>query len=74
MSSPVVIVQPRLALEDPHDCTDANDMLAVFDALFDGLVRYGKDGGYVPALSKRLGCHTRCATLDVQAEGRLELS
>ena len=51
MSSPVVIVQPRLALEDPHDCTDANDMLAVFDALFDGLVRYGKDGGYVPALA-----------------------
>ncbi|WP_256970952.1 ABC transporter substrate-binding protein, partial [Cellulomonas iranensis] len=51
MSSPVVIVQPRLALEDPHDCTDANDMLAVFDALFDGLVRYGKDDGYVPALA-----------------------
>lgn len=51
MSSPAVIVQPRLALEDPHDCTDANDMLAVFDALFDGLVRYGKDGGYVPALA-----------------------
>lgn len=51
MSSPAIIVQPRLALEDPHDCTDANDMLAVFDALFDGLVRYGKDGGYVPALA-----------------------
>nr|WP_246810455.1 MULTISPECIES: ABC transporter substrate-binding protein [unclassified Ensifer] len=26
-------------------------MLAVFDALFDGLVRYGKDDGYVPALA-----------------------
>ena len=53
MSSPVVIVQPRLALEDPHDCTDANDMLAVFDALFDGLVRYGKDGSYNPGWDGR---------------------
>ncbi len=52
MSSKAVIVQPRLGLEDPHDCTDANDMLAVFDALFDGLVHYGPDGGYVPALAQ----------------------
>ncbi len=52
MSAAAIIAQPRLALEDPHDCTDANDMLAVFDALFDGLVRYGKDGGYVPALAR----------------------
>ncbi|MBB4062843.1 ABC transporter substrate-binding protein [Gellertiella hungarica] len=52
MSSTAVIVQPRLGLEDPHDCTDANDMLAVFDALFDGLVRYGPEGGYIPALAR----------------------
>lgn len=46
------IVQPRLRLEDPHDCTDANDVLCVFDAFFDGLVRYGPEGGYVPALAE----------------------
>ncbi|RDL46859.1 Glutathione-binding protein GsiB [Ensifer sp. M14] len=47
------IAQPRLRLEDPHDCTDANDVLCVFDAFFDGLVRYGQDGSYVPALAER---------------------
>lgn len=47
------IVQPRLRLEDPHDCTDANDVLCIFDAFFDGLVRYGHDGTYVPALAER---------------------
>lgn len=47
------IVQPRLRLEDPHDCTDANDVLCVFDAFFDGLVRFGKDGGYSPAIAER---------------------
>ncbi|NVD41774.1 peptide ABC transporter substrate-binding protein [Ensifer sp. HO-A22] len=46
------IVQPRLRLEDPHDCTDANDVLCVFDAFFDGLVRFGKDGGYSPAIAE----------------------
>lgn len=46
------IAQPRLRLEDPHDCTDATDVLCVFDAFFDGLVRHGQDGGYVPALAK----------------------
>lgn len=50
MSRAVTILQPRLRLEDPHDCTDANDVLAVFDALYDGLVRLGPDG-YVPALA-----------------------
>ncbi|WP_262027418.1 ABC transporter substrate-binding protein [Microvirga sp. Mcv34] len=51
MNSAVTIVQPRLRLEDPHDCTDANDILAVFDAIYDGLVRYGRDGGFVPGLA-----------------------
>lgn len=52
MSSIVTILQPRLRLDDPHDCTDANDILAVFDAIFDGLVRYGRNGGFVPALAQ----------------------
>lgn len=53
MKRPVTIVQPRLRLEDPHDSTDANDVLTVFDAVFDALVRYGRDEGYVPALAER---------------------
>ncbi|SCY94275.1 ABC transporter substrate-binding protein [Microvirga guangxiensis] len=53
MSSIVTILQPRLRLDDPHDCTDANDVLAIFDAIFDGLVRYGQDGGYIPGLAER---------------------
>lgn len=48
----VTIVQPRLRLEDPHDCTDANDILCVFDAFFDGLVRHATRSGYVPALAE----------------------
>ena len=51
MTPTVTILQPRLRLDDPHDCTDANDVLAVFDAIFDGLVRYGRDGGFVPGLA-----------------------
>jgi peptide/nickel transport system substrate-binding protein len=51
MNSAVTILQPRLRLDDPHDCTDANDVLAVFDAIFDGLVRYGRNGGFVSGLA-----------------------
>ena len=51
MTPTVTILQPRLRLDDPHDCTDANDVLAVFDAIFDGLVRYGRIGGFVPGLA-----------------------
>jgi peptide/nickel transport system substrate-binding protein len=53
MTSTVTIFQPRLRLDDPHDCTDANDALAVFDAIFDGLVRFGRDGGFVPGLANK---------------------
>lgn len=53
MPPTVTILQPRLRLDDPHDCTDANDVLAVFDAIFDGLVRHGHDGGFVPGLADK---------------------
>ena len=52
MSQTVTLLQPRLRLEDPHDCTDANDVLALFDALYDGLVRLNEAGGYRPALAE----------------------
>ncbi len=50
-TSTITIAQPRIALDDPHACTDANDVLTVFGALFDALVRRGRDGAYEPALA-----------------------
>ncbi|WP_406857647.1 ABC transporter substrate-binding protein [Alsobacter sp. KACC 23698] len=47
----VTISQGRVALDDPHACTDANDILTVFGALFDTLVRRTPGGGYCPALA-----------------------
>lgn len=47
----ITISQGRVALDDPHACTDANDILTVFGALFDTLVRRTPDGGYGPALA-----------------------
>jgi peptide/nickel transport system substrate-binding protein len=44
------IIQPRAVLDDPHACTDSGDVLTVFGALFDALVRRGPDG-YEPALA-----------------------
>jgi peptide/nickel transport system substrate-binding protein len=50
MTQTLRIVQPRVVLDDPHACTDSNDVLNVFGALFDGLVRRGA-AGYEPALA-----------------------
>jgi peptide/nickel transport system substrate-binding protein len=48
--TPLTIIQPRAVLDDPHACTDSSDVLSVFGALFDALVRRGDDG-YEPALA-----------------------
>ncbi|MGL4637280.1 MAG: ABC transporter substrate-binding protein [Beijerinckiaceae bacterium] len=50
MRQDIRIAQPRVVLDDPHACTDSNDVLNVFGALFDALVRRGADG-YEPALA-----------------------
>ncbi len=50
MTQHIRIAQPRVVLDDPHACTDSNDVLNVFGALFDALVRRGPDG-YEPALA-----------------------
>ncbi|MFU8864474.1 MAG: ABC transporter substrate-binding protein [Rhodobacterales bacterium] len=34
-----IIAQPRAAVQDPHDCTDASDTLTIYHALYDTLVR-----------------------------------
>jgi peptide/nickel transport system substrate-binding protein len=50
MTQQIRIAQPRVVLDDPHACTDSNDVLNVFGALFDGLVRRGAES-YEPALA-----------------------
>jgi peptide/nickel transport system substrate-binding protein len=47
------IAQPRVALQEPHDCTDAKDALAILTALFDPLVAFDPDMRYVPALAEK---------------------
>jgi peptide/nickel transport system substrate-binding protein len=44
------VVQARLPLADPHDCTDVADALTVLDALYDPLLRR-VPGGFAPALA-----------------------
>lgn len=46
-----VIAQPRVGMQDPHDCTDASDMLTIYHAVYDTLVRrVGQD--FVPNLAR----------------------
>lgn len=55
------ILQARLQLDDPHNCTDVNDTLTVLEALYDALVRRDETGGFAPALA---------TAWNVSAEGR----
>jgi peptide/nickel transport system substrate-binding protein len=49
----MTIAQSRVELEDPHNCTDSNDVLTVFEALFEALVRFAPGGGFEPGLAER---------------------
>jgi peptide/nickel transport system substrate-binding protein len=51
MADPVTIAQARILLDDPHACTDSGDVLSVFGALFDTLVRRDAAGRYGRALA-----------------------
>ncbi|KQT54306.1 peptide ABC transporter substrate-binding protein [Aureimonas sp. Leaf454] len=52
MTAPVVILQRRAELVDPHDCTDAADDLSILSAALETLVRrVGSD--VVPQLAER---------------------
>ncbi len=51
MSRQITIAQARVALDDPHACTDSGDVLCAMGALFDTLVRRDASGRYVPALA-----------------------
>lgn len=48
----MTIAQARVGLQDPHDATDSADTLALFEALFDALVRRDVHGRYQPALAE----------------------
>lgn len=52
MDPKMIIAQPRLWLEEPHNCTDVKDVLTIFTSLFDALVAYDPHLNYVPALAK----------------------
>ncbi|WP_420403773.1 ABC transporter substrate-binding protein [Nisaea sp.] len=52
MTKEIVILQSRLQLVDPQDCTDNSDTLALLEALFDALIRRAPDGRYIPALAE----------------------
>ncbi|MCZ8374443.1 MAG: ABC transporter substrate-binding protein [Beijerinckiaceae bacterium] len=51
MAKPVTIAQARVVLDDPHACTDSGDVLTVFGALFDTLVKRDANGSYAPSLA-----------------------
>ena len=49
----ITVLQAGVQSRDPHDCTDSADTLALTEAVFDALVRRGRDGRFLPALAKR---------------------
>lgn len=52
MIKTLVIAQSKTLMEEPHDCTDAKDVLNVLGAFFDPLVAYDEHMNYVPGLAK----------------------
>jgi peptide/nickel transport system substrate-binding protein len=52
MPKTLTIAQPKLRMEDPHNCTDAKDVLSIFGALFDPLVSRAPNLDFTPALAE----------------------
>ncbi len=48
----ITLLQARVQLPDPQDCTDNADTLALLEAVFDPLVRRGAGGAFEPALAE----------------------
>ncbi len=68
MSQSVTIAQARLMLSEPHDCSDSNDLLTIFHAVFDTLIRrVGQD--FAPHLAERwdLSADARTWTFHLRA-------
>ena len=49
MDRTLTVAQARLWLEEPHNCTDAKDVLTIFTSLFDPLATLDPNMKYVPA-------------------------
>ena len=62
----VRILQERASLRDPHDCTDQADDLALLEAVFDALVRRGRDNRFHPALAEAWTVSDDCRTWTFQ--------
>ena len=52
MNKILTIAQPRLRMEEPHNCTDAKDVLTILTSLFDPLAAYDPKMRYVPGLAE----------------------
>ena len=52
MENNLIIVQPKLGLEEPHNCTDSKDILTIHSAIFDTLICYNKQMRYAPSLAQ----------------------
>jgi peptide/nickel transport system substrate-binding protein len=61
-TGPIVILQRQSAFQDPHDCTDRADVLALFEAVFDAPVRRDIEGRFQPALAERWDVSTDART------------
>ena len=52
MNKILTIAQSKLRMEEPHNCTDAKDVLTIFTSIFDPLAAYDPKMKYVPALAE----------------------
>ena len=62
MDKKLIVAQPRLWLEEPHNCTDAKDVLNLFTSFFDSLVAYNPKMKYIPALAESWGVSDNART------------
>lgn len=54
------VLQSRAELADPHVVSDIRDRRSIIDAVFDGLVRRGADGRFMPWLAERWSAAPDC--------------
>jgi peptide/nickel transport system substrate-binding protein len=65
----LTIAQRGVRLGDPQDCTDSADTLAMNNALYDCLVRWGPNGNFEPALAESWTVSADCRTWTFQMRG-----
>jgi peptide/nickel transport system substrate-binding protein len=72
MDHTLIIAQPRLRMAEPHDCTDARDVQAIFMSLFDPLAAFDPNMKVVPALAEswRVSDDARTWTFRLRRDAR----